>query len=267
MATTPNTPQNGWLKLFYRFKEWEWYGDTNMVRLFIHLLLSANYRPLKWRGIDIPRGSFVTSRATLAAETTLSEQEVRTCLKRLISTNEITSKTTNKYTIITICKYDTYQAEQIEQYDASNQQINQQATSNQPTTNHQLTTSKEYKNIRNIEYFVVVDVTRENFLKDFFKEERRTVIEALCMNNYTTRETLERLAKEVVDEWEATSEPAHRDLHNAQRHLVNQIRIKLNEERRVAAAEKKQSNPANRRTEKAPRTVNDQWQNFEMPTE
>lgn len=268
MATTPNAPQNGWLKLFYRFKEWEWYSDTNMVRLFIHLLLSANYRPLKWRGIEIPRGSLVTSRAALASETTLSEQEVRTCLKRLISTNEITSKATNKYTIITICKFDIYQAEQIEQSEAINQQDNQQATSTQPTNNHQLTTSKEYKNIRNKEYYVVELLTREDFFKDFFKEENTATLEAICMNSHTDIETLKRLANAVLDDWQATDEPTHRELRDAKKHLLAQIRIKLSIERREKeAAERKPTTPASRRNEKAPRKVNDQWQDFEMPTE
>lgn len=268
MATTPSTPQNGWLKLFYRFKEWEWYSDTNMVRLFIHLLLSANYRPLKWRGIEIPRGSLVASRATLASETNLTEQEVRTCLKRLISTNEITTKSTNKFTIITICKFENYQSEQGEQNEATNKQDNQQATNKQPTTNHQLTTSKEYKNI--IKYFVVANYAREEFLAEFFKPENQVTLEAICMNSSTDIATLQRLANEVLDDWQATDEPMHHDLSQAKRHLLSQIRIKLNIERREQAAEKKQiAKPAspNRQSDKAPRRVNDQWSDFEIPTE
>lgn len=140
--------KDGWLKLYYQFKDWEWYSDTNMVRLFIHLLLSANYKPLKWQGIEIPRGSLVTSRAKLAMETTLTEREVRTCLNRLISTNEIAIKTSNRFTVITINKYETYQCEAIENDQLNVQQNDQQATSERPTNDQRTTTSKERKNIR-----------------------------------------------------------------------------------------------------------------------
>ena len=140
----------GWIKLFYQFKEWEWYGDTNMVRLFIHLLLTANYKQTKWRGMTIPRGSLLTSRAKLAEETGLSEQTIRTCLTRLKSTNEITVKATNKYTIITISNYDRYQEQPQEINQQNNQQDNHEATNSQPTTNQQSTSLyiKERKNIR-----------------------------------------------------------------------------------------------------------------------
>lgn len=140
----------GWIKLFYQFKEWEWYGDTNMVRLFIHLLLTANYKQTKWRGMEIPRGSLLTSRSKLAEETGLSEQTIRTCLTRLKSTNEITVKTTNKYTIIKISNYDRYQEQPQEINQQNNQQDNHEATNSQPTTNQQSTSLyiKERKNIR-----------------------------------------------------------------------------------------------------------------------
>ncbi|MCI6393248.1 MAG: hypothetical protein MR822_02005, partial [Bacteroidales bacterium] len=46
-------PGCGWLKLFRCFTEWEWYSDTNTVRLFLHLLLRVNYRERRWKGIII----------------------------------------------------------------------------------------------------------------------------------------------------------------------------------------------------------------------
>lgn len=144
--------KDGWLKLYYQFKDWEWYNDTNTVRLFIHLLLSANFKPLKWHGIEIPRGSLVTSRAKLASETTLTQREVRTCINRLISTKEIAIKTTNKFTVITINKYESYQGDTTESDQLNDQQNDQQTTNKRPTNDQQTTTSKESKNIRKEEY-------------------------------------------------------------------------------------------------------------------
>lgn len=143
---------DGWIKIFYRLLEWEWYGDTNTVRLFIHLLLKANFKPLKWRGKTIERGSFVTSLEKLHQQTGLSIQEIRTCLKRLISTNEITSISTNKERIITICKYDSYQGDIPTEMSIVNKQRNKQSTGKQQASNKPATTSIERKNIRKEEY-------------------------------------------------------------------------------------------------------------------
>ena len=102
---------SGFIVIHRKILDWEWYGDTNTVRLFLHCLLKANWENKQWQGIEIKRGSFVTGRKILAKETGLSEQQVRTSLNKLISTNEITKRTTNKYTVITInnyCKYQDY---------------------------------------------------------------------------------------------------------------------------------------------------------------
>lgn len=139
---------DGWLKLFYRFKEWEWYDDTNMVRLFIHLLLSANYKPLNWRGKTIPRGSLITSRAKLSEETTLSPREVRTCLTRLKTTNEIVIETTNNFSIITITNYERYQDNSNATDQRNDLPCDQRATNERPTNDQRATTSKEYKKER-----------------------------------------------------------------------------------------------------------------------
>ena len=101
--------QSGWIKLHRRLLEWEWYSDSKTVHLFIHLLLSANHEARRWRGLEIKRGSLITSLAHLSESTGISSQSVKTCLRHLKSTNEITSKSTHHYTVITICNYDTYQ--------------------------------------------------------------------------------------------------------------------------------------------------------------
>ena len=102
---------NGWLKIHYKFLEWEWSNDPNMVALFLHLLLKANYQGREWRGIKIQRGQLITGLHSLHKNTGISIQSLRTCLMRLKSTNELTIKSTNKYSVITIRNYDKYQYE------------------------------------------------------------------------------------------------------------------------------------------------------------
>lgn len=132
--------EGGWIKIHRSIKEWEWYGVPEVVVVWIHILVNANMKDLKWKGMMIPRGSFVTSFAQLSKETGLSVQQVRTCIERLKSTNEITTKSTNKWTIVTVCKYNDYQL-----HEHPNQQAEQQAE--QQASNMQATTSKEGKNI------------------------------------------------------------------------------------------------------------------------
>ena len=130
----------GWIKLHRELLDWEWYDDANTFRLFMHLLLRVNHQDKKWHGINIVRGSLLSSPDQLAAEIGLSRQNVRTSIKKLKSTNELTTTATAKYTVFSITKYDSYQE--------PNQQANQQLTSSQPATNQQLTTTKECKNVK-----------------------------------------------------------------------------------------------------------------------
>ena len=126
---------NGWIKIHRKLLEWEWADDPNMVALWIHLLLNANLTDKKYRGKTIPRGSFKTSLNELAEETGLSKQKLRTCLERLKSTHEITQQTTHEYSIITICKFDTYQLVEKKSNTPINTQGNIQATHEQHTSN------------------------------------------------------------------------------------------------------------------------------------
>ena len=100
---------NGWIKIHRKLLEWEWWDDHNTFRLFMYILMSANHKDKKWRGIEIKKGQFVTGLYSLAENTGLSVQQVRTSLDKLISTNEITNKSTNKYRIITVNNWDKYQ--------------------------------------------------------------------------------------------------------------------------------------------------------------
>lgn len=128
-----------WVKLHDKFLEWEWHDKPEMVALWLHLLLFANWKDRRWHGIVVRRGQLVTGRQALSEATGLSVRTIRTCLGRLIQTGEITIKSTNKYSIITICKYDSYQENE--------NAIDQQVTSNRPTIDQQSTTptdSTEY---------------------------------------------------------------------------------------------------------------------------
>lgn len=129
---------SGWIKIHRKFLDWEWFNKSEAVHLFIYLVLKANHKDGQWQGIDIKKGQFVTSFGKISSDTGISLQTIRTLLKKFEKTNEINTQTTNKYTIITICKYECYQQE--------SEQPNTQLTNKQQTTNKQLTTNKNDKN-------------------------------------------------------------------------------------------------------------------------
>jgi hypothetical protein len=128
----------GWIKLHRQILEWEWYSDNNTFRLFLHLLLKANHKEKRYKGLLLQSGSILTSRDILAIETGLSVRQVRTALTRLNSTNELTIKTSTQGTIIHIVNYQKYQIE-------SNEMTNER-----PTNDQQTTTNKNDKKEKNI---------------------------------------------------------------------------------------------------------------------
>jgi hypothetical protein len=143
-----------WIKSYRKMLKWEWADDPYMFALWSRLLLEANYEPEKWHGKVIERGQLVTSLSSLSARSGIPVQSLRTCLQRLVDSEQITKESTNKYTIITICNYDRYQAKStICQQTTNNQITNEQQTSNiQPTigqqTTNNTTRNKEVKELK-----------------------------------------------------------------------------------------------------------------------
>ena len=138
----------GFMRLHRQLLDWEWFDNSQMVHLWIYFLLKANYQNSKWHGVDVPRGSFITSLDSICKDTGLTVQNVRTCISKLKSTNEITIKVTNRYSIITLCKYDMYNTYEPDDNKQTNTQDNKQLTSNQQATNKQLTTDKEIEELK-----------------------------------------------------------------------------------------------------------------------
>lgn len=98
-----------YIKLDRKLLTWEWKDDPNMVALWIEILLQANYSESRWHGQVYERGSFPTSIEKLSRATGLTANQVRTCLKKLKSTNEITSKSTSHGTKIIVVKWAEFQ--------------------------------------------------------------------------------------------------------------------------------------------------------------
>jgi len=168
-----------WVKLYRKLLEWEWYDDVNTCRLFIHLLLKVNYKDKKWKGIEIKAGEILTGLYKLSQQTKLSVQQVRTSLDKLKSTNEITIKSTSKYSIIQLNNW--------MQHQQDNNQTNKPVTNEQQTDNKPVTTTKEGKKDKNDKKEISLESKippAQNLVEEYFLEKESGKEEAEKFFNY-----------------------------------------------------------------------------------
>lgn len=133
-----------YIKINRSLLDWDWYGDINTRRLFVHMLLRANWKDGNFRGEEIKRGSFVSSLSKLSDETNLSVREVRTAINHLEKTGEVTINRHSKYSVFTVNNYCAYQQ--------SDTQADKQVTGNRQASDKQATTIEERKKERRKEY-------------------------------------------------------------------------------------------------------------------
>ncbi len=131
---------SGFVVFHRKILDWEWYSDPVVRGVFMHLILVANHEANNWHGIKIQRGQVLTGRKILAKTLGFSEQQIRTSLTKLKSTNDITMESTKLYSIITVCNYSKYQSKK------SNDQPSKQP-SPQPTINQVSTTNNNDNNV------------------------------------------------------------------------------------------------------------------------
>lgn len=172
--------EDDWISIHRKFKDWQWYKNINVKTLFLHLLLKANFKDNYWKDVFVKRGQFITSIEHLAEETGLTVQQTRTALSKLKSTHEITIKTTSKYSLITIEKYDFYQRNNKK---ATNTLTNE-ITNNQQTNNKQITTNNNDNNI----LFILFNKYMSNFSFMQTAEEKQKLFKETCMQDEQFKE-------------------------------------------------------------------------------
>jgi hypothetical protein len=181
---------SGWIKLHRQIIEWEWFSDTNTFRVFLQLLLKANHKEKKYRGMVLKVGTIITSREILAFETRLSIQQVRTALDKLKSTNEITIKTSSQGTIIEVVNYAKYQL------------VTNEVTIKEPTSNQQVTTNKNEKKEKN-EKEVILDSWieyRKSAKKTLTQQSIKSIL--VKMENYTNEQCKFVINKSIEQGWQ-----------------------------------------------------------------
>ena len=242
----------GWTKLHRRFLEWEWFNKPEMVQLFIYFLLKANYEPKQWQGTFLGKGELVTTNSKIRQETGLSEQQIRTCIKRLISTNEITYRATKQNVTITICKYGSYQIKDNGTNEASNEGLNEAATNEQRTSNEAATNilrSEEY----NILLFTCAHESRflDQEISECFKtlKEDQQWIEFIMLSCFRrghkdlTEEKVTGYLEMFFLDLQARGEDK-KALADAKSHFANWIKIELEKQQKHNGTNKQTIGPS-----------------------
>jgi DNA replication protein DnaD len=135
--------RSGWICLHRKSIESTVFENPFTWQVWTWCLMKANHEekeiPFNGKDIMIKRGQFVTGQTKALKEMKkMSARKYRTSITYLKSTNRITCRPTNKFTIITVCKYEDYQNIN----NQTDKQINKQ------TTNHRQTTDKPPTNHR-----------------------------------------------------------------------------------------------------------------------
>lgn len=181
---------SGWIKIHRQILEWEWYSDNNSFRVFLHLLLKANHKQKRYKGLELKIGTIITSRDILAIETGLSVQQIRTALDKLKSTNEVTIKTSSQGTIIEVVNYAKYQL------------VTNEVTIKEPTSNQQVTTNKNVKKEKN-EKEIILDSWidyRKSAKKALTKQSIDSIL--VKMENYTNEQCKFVINNSIEQGWQ-----------------------------------------------------------------
>lgn len=124
----------GYVKLWRKSVDAGWIKNHKLWAFWTYCLMKASYKEydaiVGLQVVHLLPGQFIFGRKKAAKETGLSEQEIRTIIDFLRKCENLTIKTTNKYSIITVVNWPIYQGDEKE----NNHQVNQPLTNKEPHT-------------------------------------------------------------------------------------------------------------------------------------
>jgi len=153
---------DGWIKLHRKLLENPIFLNPYLLQIFVYCLLKANHknRDLIWNGRmeTIQTGSFITGRLQMAKDLKQRDSALYKRLQLLTKLGYIELKSNNKFTLLTIVKYKTYQVSSSKEEQQSNNKVT--------TKEQQSNTNNNDKNVKNDKKYsnpTLIEV------KDYFK--------------------------------------------------------------------------------------------------
>jgi len=187
----------GYAKLWRKSLDAGWIKNHKLWAFWTWCLMKATYKEydqvVGCQSIHLMPGDFVFGRKAASVELNMTEQEIRTAVDSMRKRQNITIKSTNKFSIISIVNWEIYQQTEIE----INQQGNEPLTSKQPATNHKQEV-KEYKNKRS-NIFIVPSLEE---IKTYCTE-RKNQIDPQYFLDYQTARDWKLKGGHKIKDWKA----------------------------------------------------------------
>lgn len=153
--------KNGWIKLHRKMLDNPIImKDADHLAVWTYLLLNATHSeyPVLFKGkrIMLQQGQIITGCVSIGEKLSITESKVRRILNNFESDGQIDRQKSNKNSLITILKWSLYQS-----FDT---QSDGQVTDNRRTSDGQVTTNNNDKNIKNVnnEIYIYSDDTKLN---------------------------------------------------------------------------------------------------------
>jgi hypothetical protein len=139
----------GYVKLWRKSLDAGVFDNPITWKFWCWCLMKASHKEydavVGYQTVHLMPGDFIFGRSKASADLRQSERSIRTCLHFLEKSQNVTIKATNKYSIISIVNWKTYQSDEI----LIDQQNDQPVTNKRPANDQQVTTYKNEKNEKN----------------------------------------------------------------------------------------------------------------------
>ena len=144
---------NGYIKLHRKIIYDEIFDNANLLKVWVWCLCKATHRErtvsVGLQTVSLMQGQFVTGRESAAEELGMKPSTAWRYIKKLEKSGNLDIKSNNKFSLVTVEKWDFYQ---VQSY-AGGQQNGQQMDSKWTANGQQMDTNKNIKNKENEEYY------------------------------------------------------------------------------------------------------------------
>jgi len=186
----------GYIKLWRKTFDAGWLQNHKLWAFWCWCLMKASHKEFDiivgCQNVHLIPGEFVFGLKAASKETKISIQSIRTLLDFLKTSRNLTIKSTNKFSIISIVNWNTYQQEENE----INTQINKQLTNNQQTTNNK----QECKELKNVNNNIFIRPSFEE-INQYCKERKNQVNPQTFLDHYTGNGWM--VGKNKMKDWKA----------------------------------------------------------------
>lgn len=180
----------GWIGLHRKLMENPVWVDPNYLKLWIYCLFKASHKPHKHlvgnQLIELERGQFITGRDALAEDMNKGLKPKQKLdgltwfryLKNMEKWEMLNIKTNNKFSVVTVVKYEVYQHNEVEVEQQVEQQLNNKRTTNeqQMNTNNNVNKGNNDKKIKkpSIPKFEICDMENAKYLFSLIQQNNET---------------------------------------------------------------------------------------------